>query len=127
MRLRIGEYISLELFCFEGKARKVDPGKDKSPAAPAGTRTRDLSITDESGVLTTELSPPAGQAMSFRPRTTSESTTEGFIIQNTSAPSRLPTLLWPRTVLRAPLKPFNVARFARIDSRGSVPSQLRIL
>ena len=44
---------------FEGKAWKVDPGKDKSPAAPAGTRTRGLSITDESGVLTTELSPPA--------------------------------------------------------------------
>ena len=38
-----------------------------------------------------------------------------------------PTLLWPRTVLRAPLKPFNVARFAWIDSRGTAPSQLRIL
>ena len=56
---RIGEYICLELFYFEGKARKVDPGEDKSPAAPAGARTRDLSITGESGVLTTELSPPA--------------------------------------------------------------------
>ena len=47
---------------FEGnfKARKVDLVKDKSPAAPPGTRTRDLSITDVSGVLPTELSPPAG-------------------------------------------------------------------
>ena len=26
-------------------APKVDPGEENSPAAPAGTRTRDLSIT----------------------------------------------------------------------------------
>ena len=26
-------------------AQKVDPGEENSPAAPAGTRTRDLSIT----------------------------------------------------------------------------------
>ena len=45
---------------FEGKARKVDLVKDKSPAAPSGIRTRDLSITGVSGVLSTELSPPAG-------------------------------------------------------------------
>ena len=32
--------------------------EENSPAVPAGIRTRDLSITDESGALTTELSPP---------------------------------------------------------------------
>ena len=28
-----------------GSAQKVDPGEENSPAAPAGIRTRDLSIT----------------------------------------------------------------------------------
>ena len=29
----------------EETAQKVDPGEENSPAAPAGTQTRDLSIT----------------------------------------------------------------------------------
>ena len=38
-------------------AQKVDPGEENVPAAPAVTRTRDLSIATESGDLTTEPSP----------------------------------------------------------------------
>ena len=34
---------------------KVDKGEDNSPAAPAGTRTNDLSTSHESGAVTTEL------------------------------------------------------------------------
>ena len=37
--------------------QKVDTGEENSPAAPAGTRTRDLSITSSMlDALTTELS-----------------------------------------------------------------------
>ena len=36
-------------------AHKVDPGEENVPTALAGTGTRDLSITIESGALTTEL------------------------------------------------------------------------
>ena len=39
-------------------AQKVDPGEENFPAVPAGIRTRDLSITTQSGALTTEQSPP---------------------------------------------------------------------
>ena len=32
-------------------AQKVDPGEENSPASPAGTRTRDLSVDHESVAL----------------------------------------------------------------------------
>ena len=37
-------------------AQKVDPGEENSAAAPAGIRTRDLTLTTQSGALTTEPS-----------------------------------------------------------------------
>ena len=33
----------------------VDPGEEHSPAAPAGTRTCDLLITNETGAVPTEI------------------------------------------------------------------------
>ena len=49
---------------YRKEAQKVDPGEENSPAAPAVTRTRDLSITTDSGDLTTEPSPLPNCSMS---------------------------------------------------------------
>ena len=61
---------------FEGKARKVDLVKDKSPAAPSSG----LEPATFRSLACPVFYPPnclRQQAMSFRPRTTSESTSEG--------------------------------------------------
>ena len=67
-------------------AQKVDHGEDISPAAPAGTRTRDLSI--ESGALTAPSSPSKRNAAPAGTRTRDLSIESGALTAPSSPSKR---------------------------------------
>ena len=63
-------------------AQKVDPGKENPSAAPAGTRTRDLSITSPALQPLTELSPLSHCLFIAFSTTTTTTTLRGIVSQN---------------------------------------------